>query len=138
MRLCRPPPPRSDPDSRTWGFFAVAEWIEDSALAGAPLASYAATQQETYRDPQTGPTVPNAMGQKRKCQTLHSFRFSDISRFCFVLFIWIPLELGPHKPQHGSFVYFSFYSSSTPHVFTLTICFICWSRRFSCCSLRIK
>uniref|UniRef100_H3CJJ1 Membrane associated guanylate kinase, WW and PDZ domain containing 1b n=1 Tax=Tetraodon nigroviridis TaxID=99883 RepID=H3CJJ1_TETNG len=30
------------------------EWIEDSALAGAPLASYAATQQETYRDPQTG------------------------------------------------------------------------------------
>uniref|UniRef100_A0A674NSU0 Membrane-associated guanylate kinase, WW and PDZ domain-containing protein 1 n=1 Tax=Takifugu rubripes TaxID=31033 RepID=A0A674NSU0_TAKRU len=41
------------------------EWIEDSALAGAPLASYAATQQETYRDPQTGPTVPSAMGQKR-------------------------------------------------------------------------
>lgn len=45
--------------------FAPAEWIEDSALAGAPLASYAATQQETYRDPQTGPTVPSAMGQKR-------------------------------------------------------------------------
>uniref|UniRef100_A0A7N8WZZ4 Membrane-associated guanylate kinase, WW and PDZ domain-containing protein 1 n=1 Tax=Mastacembelus armatus TaxID=205130 RepID=A0A7N8WZZ4_9TELE len=45
---------------------AVAEWIEDSALAGAPLASYAANHQETYRDPQTGPTVPNAMGQKRK------------------------------------------------------------------------
>uniref|UniRef100_A0A7N8WI45 Membrane-associated guanylate kinase, WW and PDZ domain-containing protein 1 n=1 Tax=Mastacembelus armatus TaxID=205130 RepID=A0A7N8WI45_9TELE len=44
---------------------AVAEWIEDSALAGAPLASYAANHQETYRDPQTGPTVPNAMGQKR-------------------------------------------------------------------------
>uniref|UniRef100_H2T0I7 Membrane associated guanylate kinase, WW and PDZ domain containing 1b n=1 Tax=Takifugu rubripes TaxID=31033 RepID=H2T0I7_TAKRU len=41
------------------------KWIEDSALAGAPLASYAATQQETYRDPQTGPTVPSAMGQKR-------------------------------------------------------------------------
>uniref|UniRef100_A0A3B4VI22 Membrane associated guanylate kinase, WW and PDZ domain containing 1b n=1 Tax=Seriola dumerili TaxID=41447 RepID=A0A3B4VI22_SERDU len=32
------------------------EWIEDSALAGAPLASYAANHQETYRDPQTGPT----------------------------------------------------------------------------------
>uniref|UniRef100_H2T0I9 Membrane-associated guanylate kinase, WW and PDZ domain-containing protein 1 n=1 Tax=Takifugu rubripes TaxID=31033 RepID=H2T0I9_TAKRU len=43
----------------------IREWIEDSALAGAPLASYAATQQETYRDPQTGPTVPSAMGQKR-------------------------------------------------------------------------
>lgn len=44
---------------------AVAEWIEDSALAGAPLASYAANH-ETYREPQTGPTVPSAMGQKRK------------------------------------------------------------------------
>uniref|UniRef100_A0A8C4NWD7 Membrane associated guanylate kinase, WW and PDZ domain containing 1b n=1 Tax=Dicentrarchus labrax TaxID=13489 RepID=A0A8C4NWD7_DICLA len=31
----------------------------------APLASYAANHQETYRDPQTGPPVPNAMGQKR-------------------------------------------------------------------------
>ncbi|KAM7006675.1 membrane-associated guanylate kinase, WW and PDZ domain-containing protein 1b isoform 9-T9 [Tautogolabrus adspersus] len=41
------------------------EWIEDSALAGAPLASYAANHQETYRDPPTGPPVPNAMGQKR-------------------------------------------------------------------------
>ncbi|XP_074536367.1 membrane-associated guanylate kinase, WW and PDZ domain-containing protein 1b isoform X4 [Halichoeres trimaculatus] len=41
------------------------EWIEDSALAGAPLASYAANHQETYRDPPTGPAVPNAMGQKR-------------------------------------------------------------------------
>ncbi|KAM9408235.1 membrane-associated guanylate kinase, WW and PDZ domain-containing protein 1b [Pholidichthys leucotaenia] len=41
------------------------EWIEDSTLAGAPLASYATNHQETYRDPQTGPTVPNAMGQKR-------------------------------------------------------------------------
>uniref|UniRef100_A0A3B3VES3 Membrane associated guanylate kinase, WW and PDZ domain containing 1b n=1 Tax=Poecilia latipinna TaxID=48699 RepID=A0A3B3VES3_9TELE len=29
------------------------EWIEDSALAGAPLATYAANH-ETYRDPQTG------------------------------------------------------------------------------------
>ncbi|XP_041800102.1 membrane-associated guanylate kinase, WW and PDZ domain-containing protein 1b isoform X5 [Chelmon rostratus] len=43
----------------------IREWIEDSALAGAPLASYAANHQETYRDPQTVPTVPNAMGQKR-------------------------------------------------------------------------
>ncbi|XP_015240762.1 PREDICTED: membrane-associated guanylate kinase, WW and PDZ domain-containing protein 1-like isoform X8 [Cyprinodon variegatus] len=40
------------------------EWIEDSALAGAPLATYTANH-ETYRDPQTGPPVPNAMGQKR-------------------------------------------------------------------------
>ena len=45
--------------------FAVAEWIEDSALAGAPLASYAANH-ETYRDPQTGPPVSSAVGQKRK------------------------------------------------------------------------
>uniref|UniRef100_A0A3Q1FLL8 Membrane associated guanylate kinase, WW and PDZ domain containing 1b n=1 Tax=Acanthochromis polyacanthus TaxID=80966 RepID=A0A3Q1FLL8_9TELE len=30
------------------------EWIEDSTLAGAPLANYAANHQETYRDPQTG------------------------------------------------------------------------------------
>lgn len=45
---------------------AVAEWIEDATMAGAPLASYAANHQETYRDPQTGPPVPNAMGQKRK------------------------------------------------------------------------
>ncbi|XP_041637146.1 membrane-associated guanylate kinase, WW and PDZ domain-containing protein 1b isoform X3 [Cheilinus undulatus] len=43
----------------------IREWIEDSALAGAPLASYAANHQETYRDPPTGPSVPNAMGQKR-------------------------------------------------------------------------
>ncbi|XP_017285452.1 membrane-associated guanylate kinase, WW and PDZ domain-containing protein 1b isoform X4 [Kryptolebias marmoratus] len=42
----------------------IREWIEDSALAGAPLASYAANH-ETYRDPQTGPPVPSAMGQKR-------------------------------------------------------------------------
>uniref|UniRef100_A0A3B3WWE2 Membrane-associated guanylate kinase, WW and PDZ domain-containing protein 1 n=1 Tax=Poecilia mexicana TaxID=48701 RepID=A0A3B3WWE2_9TELE len=42
----------------------IREWIEDSALAGAPLATYAANH-ETYRDPQTGPPVPNAMGQKR-------------------------------------------------------------------------
>ncbi|KAI4826375.1 hypothetical protein KUCAC02_029823, partial [Chaenocephalus aceratus] len=41
------------------------EWIEDSALAGAPLANYAANHQETYRDPQTGPPMPNAVGQKR-------------------------------------------------------------------------
>lgn len=59
--------------------------MEDSALAGVPLASYGATQQETYRDPPTGPTVPNAMGQKRKCQAPHSFMF------CSGLFIWVLL-----------------------------------------------
>ncbi|XP_047204565.1 membrane-associated guanylate kinase, WW and PDZ domain-containing protein 1b isoform X5 [Girardinichthys multiradiatus] len=42
----------------------IREWIEDSALAGAPLATYTANH-ETYRDPQTGPPIPNAMGQKR-------------------------------------------------------------------------
>uniref|UniRef100_A0A8C5FYS8 Membrane associated guanylate kinase, WW and PDZ domain containing 1b n=1 Tax=Gouania willdenowi TaxID=441366 RepID=A0A8C5FYS8_GOUWI len=37
-----------------------------STMAGAPLASYAANHQETYRDPQMGPPpVPTAMGQKR-------------------------------------------------------------------------
>lgn len=41
------------------------EWIEDSTMAGAPLASYTANHQETYRDPQAAPPVPNAMGQKR-------------------------------------------------------------------------
>ncbi|KAF3855939.1 hypothetical protein F7725_016662 [Dissostichus mawsoni] len=44
----------------------IREWIEDSALAGAPLANYAVNHQETYRDPQTGPPMPNAVGQKRK------------------------------------------------------------------------
>uniref|UniRef100_A0A8C6UM35 Membrane associated guanylate kinase, WW and PDZ domain containing 1 n=1 Tax=Neogobius melanostomus TaxID=47308 RepID=A0A8C6UM35_9GOBI len=44
---------------------AFTEWIEDSTMAGAPLASYAANHQETYRDPQTTPAVPNAVGQKR-------------------------------------------------------------------------
>ncbi|XP_077387079.1 membrane-associated guanylate kinase, WW and PDZ domain-containing protein 1b isoform X4 [Festucalex cinctus] len=39
------------------------EWIEDSTFAGAPLTSYTANHQETYRDPPTGPTMP--MGQKR-------------------------------------------------------------------------
>ncbi|KAM9800765.1 membrane-associated guanylate kinase, WW and PDZ domain-containing protein 1b isoform 3-T3 [Syngnathus typhle] len=39
------------------------EWIEDSTFAGAPPISYTANHQETYRDPQPGPTVP--MGQKR-------------------------------------------------------------------------
>lgn len=58
--------------------FAPAEWIEDSALAGAPLASYAATQQETYRDPQTGPPVPSAMGQKR---TFSFFSCFFVTRF---------------------------------------------------------
>ncbi|XP_019736179.1 membrane-associated guanylate kinase, WW and PDZ domain-containing protein 1-like isoform X3 [Hippocampus comes] len=48
----RPPLPLSLPD-----------WTEDSSFAGVPLASYPANQQETYRDPPTGPTVP--MGQKR-------------------------------------------------------------------------
>uniref|UniRef100_A0A8C6UG26 Membrane associated guanylate kinase, WW and PDZ domain containing 1 n=1 Tax=Neogobius melanostomus TaxID=47308 RepID=A0A8C6UG26_9GOBI len=43
----------------------IREWIEDSTMAGAPLASYAANHQETYRDPQTTPAVPNAVGQKR-------------------------------------------------------------------------
>ncbi|XP_056129031.1 membrane-associated guanylate kinase, WW and PDZ domain-containing protein 1b [Lampris incognitus] len=43
----------------------IREWIEDSTLAGAPLASYAANHQETYREPQSAPSASNAMGQKR-------------------------------------------------------------------------
>ncbi|XP_061687492.1 membrane-associated guanylate kinase, WW and PDZ domain-containing protein 1b isoform X3 [Syngnathoides biaculeatus] len=39
------------------------EWTEDLTFAGAPLTTYTANHQETYRDPPTGPTVP--MGQKR-------------------------------------------------------------------------
>nr|XP_043880341.1 membrane-associated guanylate kinase, WW and PDZ domain-containing protein 1b isoform X7 [Solea senegalensis] len=59
----QPPQPQSQqpPEGERY----IREWIEDSTMAGAPLASYAANHQETYRDPPTGPPVPNAMGQKR-------------------------------------------------------------------------
>uniref|UniRef100_A0A8C5D6A2 Membrane-associated guanylate kinase, WW and PDZ domain-containing protein 1 n=1 Tax=Gouania willdenowi TaxID=441366 RepID=A0A8C5D6A2_GOUWI len=59
-----PPQPQSQqpPEGERY----IREWIEDSTMAGAPLASYAANHQETYRDPQMGPPpVPTAMGQKR-------------------------------------------------------------------------
>ncbi|CAL8336516.1 unnamed protein product [Merluccius merluccius] len=56
--------PQQQPQQPPEGERYIREWIEDSTLAGAPLASYAATQQETYRDPQKGPPAPNAMGQK--------------------------------------------------------------------------
>ncbi|XP_029948647.1 membrane-associated guanylate kinase, WW and PDZ domain-containing protein 1b isoform X2 [Salarias fasciatus] len=63
----QPPPQQPQPQSQQppEGERYIREWIEDSTLAGAPLASYAANHQETYRDPQTGPPVTNAMGQKR-------------------------------------------------------------------------
>lgn len=91
--------------SRESVLLAVAEWIEDSALAGAPLASYVANH-ETYRDPQTGPTVPSAMGQKRKlywiilwnvvtflfpvCVTLRTFVLNKIQflKDCFYACAW--------------------------------------------------
>ncbi|XP_047437826.1 membrane-associated guanylate kinase, WW and PDZ domain-containing protein 1b isoform X4 [Mugil cephalus] len=60
-QLEQQPPQQPQPQSQQ----PPEEWIEDSTLAGAPLASYAANHQETYREPQTGPPVPNAMGQKR-------------------------------------------------------------------------
>lgn len=101
MKLCL------SPIQELRGFFAVAEWIEDSALAGAPLASYAATQQETYRDPQTGPTVPNAMGQKRKYLALHIFRFLKILMFCFGLFIWVPFKFWSTQTKPAGLIYFS-------------------------------
>uniref|UniRef100_A0A8C7TWQ4 Membrane-associated guanylate kinase, WW and PDZ domain-containing protein 1 n=1 Tax=Oncorhynchus mykiss TaxID=8022 RepID=A0A8C7TWQ4_ONCMY len=43
----------------------IREWIEDATLAGAPLASYTANHQETYRDPQAGPPLPPLIGPKR-------------------------------------------------------------------------
>uniref|UniRef100_A0A674E3D7 Membrane-associated guanylate kinase, WW and PDZ domain-containing protein 1 n=1 Tax=Salmo trutta TaxID=8032 RepID=A0A674E3D7_SALTR len=43
----------------------IQEWIEDATLAGAPLASYTANHQETYRDPQAGPPLPPLIGPKR-------------------------------------------------------------------------
>ena len=42
------------------------EWMEDSALAGAPMANFATNHQETYRDPPPVSSVPNAVGQKSK------------------------------------------------------------------------
>ncbi|XP_014022251.1 membrane-associated guanylate kinase, WW and PDZ domain-containing protein 1 isoform X6 [Salmo salar] len=41
------------------------EWIEDATLAGAPLASYTANHQETYRDTQARPPLPPLIGPKR-------------------------------------------------------------------------
>ncbi|CAB1314828.1 unnamed protein product, partial [Coregonus sp. 'balchen'] len=43
----------------------IREWIEDATLAGAPLASYTANHQETYRDTQAGPPLPPLIGPKR-------------------------------------------------------------------------
>ncbi|XP_051957324.1 membrane-associated guanylate kinase, WW and PDZ domain-containing protein 1-like isoform X4 [Xyrauchen texanus] len=40
------------------------EWIEEHS-SGAPLASYAANHQETYRDPGTAPPLPIQLGAKR-------------------------------------------------------------------------
>ncbi|XP_073771901.1 membrane-associated guanylate kinase, WW and PDZ domain-containing protein 1b isoform X9 [Danio rerio] len=40
------------------------EWIDEHS-SGAPLASYAANHQETYRDPGTGPPLPTQLGAKR-------------------------------------------------------------------------
>ncbi|XP_072307732.1 membrane-associated guanylate kinase, WW and PDZ domain-containing protein 1b isoform X3 [Eucyclogobius newberryi] len=60
-RQLEQPPQQPQPQSQQ----PAEEWIEDSTMAGAPLASYAANHQETYREPQTTPAVPNAMGQKR-------------------------------------------------------------------------
>ncbi|XP_061641939.1 membrane-associated guanylate kinase, WW and PDZ domain-containing protein 1b isoform X6 [Phyllopteryx taeniolatus] len=51
------------------------EWIEDLTFAGAPLTTYTANHQETYRDPPTGPTVP--MGQKRVAPAKKSPKLDD-------------------------------------------------------------
>ncbi|TRY94576.1 hypothetical protein DNTS_024130, partial [Danionella cerebrum] len=40
------------------------EWLEEHST-GAPLASYAANHQETYREPGTGPPLPTQLGAKR-------------------------------------------------------------------------
>uniref|UniRef100_A0A8C7TX03 Membrane-associated guanylate kinase, WW and PDZ domain-containing protein 1 n=1 Tax=Oncorhynchus mykiss TaxID=8022 RepID=A0A8C7TX03_ONCMY len=44
----------------------IREWIEDATMAGAPLASYTANHQETYRDTQARPPLPPLIGPKRK------------------------------------------------------------------------
>ncbi|XP_066554094.1 membrane-associated guanylate kinase, WW and PDZ domain-containing protein 1b isoform X4 [Amia ocellicauda] len=41
------------------------EWIEEHSSAGAPLASYAANHQETYREAQAAPPLPPPLGAKR-------------------------------------------------------------------------
>uniref|UniRef100_A0A8C8JJ92 Membrane-associated guanylate kinase, WW and PDZ domain-containing protein 1 n=1 Tax=Oncorhynchus tshawytscha TaxID=74940 RepID=A0A8C8JJ92_ONCTS len=43
----------------------IREWIEDATMAGAPLASYTANHQETYRDTQARPPLPPLIGPKR-------------------------------------------------------------------------
>uniref|UniRef100_A0A3P9KL29 Membrane-associated guanylate kinase, WW and PDZ domain-containing protein 1 n=1 Tax=Oryzias latipes TaxID=8090 RepID=A0A3P9KL29_ORYLA len=54
-QLEQQPQPQSQqpPEGEQYVPVTVAEWIEDSALAGAPLTNYA-SNHETYRDPQTG------------------------------------------------------------------------------------
>nr|XP_055039931.1 membrane-associated guanylate kinase, WW and PDZ domain-containing protein 1b isoform X2 [Misgurnus anguillicaudatus] len=42
----------------------IREWIEEHS-SGAPLASYAANHQETYRDPGIAPPLPTQLGAKR-------------------------------------------------------------------------
>lgn len=56
---------------------------------------------------------------------------------CFALGLLFGALLSS-QTKHGTFIYFSFDSSSTHHVVTLTICFTSWSPCFSCFSLRIK
>ncbi|KAL0978548.1 hypothetical protein UPYG_G00171980 [Umbra pygmaea] len=43
----------------------IREWIEDATSAGAPMASYTANHQETFREPQAGPPLPPLVGPKR-------------------------------------------------------------------------
>ncbi|XP_016352843.1 membrane-associated guanylate kinase, WW and PDZ domain-containing protein 1b isoform X2 [Sinocyclocheilus anshuiensis] len=42
----------------------IQEWIEEHS-SGAPLASYAANHQETYREPGTAPPLASQLGAKR-------------------------------------------------------------------------
>ena len=54
--------------------FSRAEWIEEHASVGAPLANFAPNHLETYRDPQVPPPLPPGPGAaKSKSLTLRSF-----------------------------------------------------------------
>ena len=58
-------------------FSHAAEWIEEHASVGAPLANFNPNHLETYRDPQVPPPLPPGPGAaKSKSLTLRSLTSS--------------------------------------------------------------
>lgn len=49
--------------------FVLSEWIEEHSSAGAAIGSYVPSHLETYRDPQSCPSAPQAPGPKRETLT---------------------------------------------------------------------